>query len=122
MPKQNRVKTITGGPQGEDAKVVLLMPTYGENRAFKTVSSRFNASSEDTPEQTEAKETQADTYLKSFISNHVVEWNWADEEGTPLPMPRHEITVLDKLMNEELTFLSLALAGQEASQESDRKK
>lgn len=41
----------------------------------------------------------------------VVDWNWVDDEGTPLPLPNEDPTVLDKLFFSETDFLIDAIWG-----------
>ena len=43
------------------------------------------------------------------LSNKVVEWNWTDNEGTPLEKPYKKPEVLMDLTEEELIWLSTAL-------------
>lgn len=35
----------------------------------------------------------------------VVEWNWVDDEGKPLPLPSEHPETLGQLMNDEITWL-----------------
>lgn len=47
------------------------------------------------------------------IKEHFVEWNWADEEGEPLPSPTEDDDVLDDLTGEEFNFLCRCVVGSE---------
>ncbi len=55
--------------------------------------------------------------LESFVEalrmyiDHVVEWNWVDDDGNPLPQPNQDPAVVDLLTNEEVMFLGQALSG-----------
>jgi len=47
------------------------------------------------------------------IEENLVKWNWADEEGQELPLPKNDPTVLDGLTAEEFNFLCRCLVGGE---------
>jgi len=40
------------------------------------------------------------------ITNHIVEWNWVDEDGEPLPLPSDDPGIMDKLTVDEVNFLA----------------
>jgi hypothetical protein len=46
-----------------------------------------------------------------LIAKHVYEWDWVDEDGNPLPLPKDDPTVLDLLTAHEIKFLGKALSG-----------
>ncbi len=136
MPKRVRTQTIIGGPQGEDAKVVILMPTYGESRQYTKqltlLERKINAliqqsESGDDPDETlatnlEALTDQLSTATSVYLSSHLLEWNWVDDNDDPLPKPHNDETVIDNLTNEEIAFVRDALNGATAQQEDGRKK
>lgn len=43
----------------------------------------------------------ADMQLAKFI----IEWNWVDDDGNPLPQPKNDFTVLGKLYTHEYSFI-----------------
>ena len=48
-----------------------------------------------------------------LVSAHVLEWNFVDDEGEPLPQPAEKPEVVDELTEEEATFIVLALTNSE---------
>jgi len=47
----------------------------------------------------------------ALLANHIIEWNWVDDEGKPLPCPKEDPQVVDELTNEESEFLVNLLMG-----------
>lgn len=39
------------------------------------------------------------------IAGMIIDWNWTDEEGNPLPVPAKDPDILDDLTQEEMTWL-----------------
>ena len=94
MPqRQNRVRIDSEAVQGEGSFVVLRRLTVGEIKHVRK-------SAEDSFELTE-----------EMVRDHIVEWNWADEEGNPLPQPAKDPTVFESVTDEELSWLAKAIAG-----------
>ena len=58
--------------------------------------------------EAEQNEKAFEAMLRQYI-DHVLEWNWVDDDGKPLAQPCPE--VLDDLTNDEIRFLGEALAG-----------
>lgn len=58
--------------------------------------------------------------LRNELSQRIVEWNWTDLMGQPLPQPYQRPDVLGGLTNEELFYLMGAAQGREPT--DDRKK
>ncbi len=110
MPSRNRVRKIFGGPQGEDAVVVILIPTVGEMREQSKLAKSLG------PESDEAEES-----ARKYLAAHVLEWNWMLDEKEPLASPFDNPEVFGLLMREELTFIGQALAGN-AQQVADEQK
>lgn len=46
-----------------------------------------------------------------LLARHIVDWNWVDDEGKPLPKPKEDAEVIDELTNEESEFLVGLLIG-----------
>lgn len=111
MPARNMIRTYTGGPQGEDAKVVIKMPTIGEMRHQQKDMSKF----EDGSDESEAS-------ARSYFSEHVVEWNWVDGDGQPLPSPRMNPDAFTELLADELSYLGKCLSGEAPQFKAEIKK
>jgi len=58
-------------------------------------------------------ETYADSM--DLLRSHVLEWNWVDDNGDPLPQPQESVEVFDELTDDELRFLTEKLTGNEGS-------
>lgn len=41
----------------------------------------------------------------ALLENHIVDWNWEDEEGKPLALPKDNPAILDELTNDEMIYL-----------------
>lgn len=136
MPKRVRTQTIVGGPQGDDAKVVILMPTYGESRQYTKqltlLERKINTIIQDSdtgndPDGTLATELESLTDQLSaatsiYLSAHMLDWNWVNDDDEPLPKPHNDQAVIDNLTTEEIAFIRDALNGATAQQEDGRKK
>lgn len=115
MARASRVKTIKGGPQGADAKLVLLIPTVGEMRHQRKITMALMKEKGDDSEEVEENANQ-------YLAEHVLEWNWVDDEGKVFDLPRNNKEVLPLLTQEELNFIAKAMAGQNEEETADRKK
>lgn len=103
MPKRQNVKTIdSSAVQGEGSYVVIKRMTYGEARAARDLARRA--------EKDKDEDAVADAG-QDMIANHLMTWNWVDDEGNPLPLPRDDRGVFDRLTDEEVLFLGQALNG-----------
>lgn len=40
-----------------------------------------------------------------LLVDHLVEWNWTDEDGAPLPLPKDDPTVIERMLERELDFI-----------------
>jgi len=53
----------------------------------------------------------SDELLEQMITEAVVEWNWTDDAGDPLPLPKNDPDVLDDMPENELSFLLRVFLG-----------
>jgi hypothetical protein len=119
MPvRQSRDKKVMGGPQGEDAYIVLKRLTVDEAYQFNKqltewASEALAGSSEPDEREQEARKLYADMIL---------DWNWVDSDDKPLPKPNGNPDVIGQLWSEELNWISLAILGQTPEQQKDAKK
>ena len=56
-----------------------------------------------------------------MLANHIVDWDWVDDDGNPLPKPKGKISVIDMLTNEESEFISDLLVQANAKQSGESK-
>ena len=100
MPKRLRVqKFLSTKVQGDDSWVRVSPLTVAETREAR--------------EEREGADFDAfETGLK-VLKEHVIEWNWVDDDGAPLPqMPEHP-EVVELLTDTEVGFLSDCILGSE---------
>ena len=50
------------------------------------------------------------------LANRIVEWNWTDNGGDPLPQPHNAPEVVERLTNDELMWLMTAIQGKETTE------
>lgn len=79
--------------QGEDSYVVFRALTSGE---IKTLTER--------PEGEEEK-AASERIGRQSLALRILEWNWVDEAGAPLALPRDDLGVLDGLLEHEMNWL-----------------
>lgn len=136
MPKRQRTRTIMGGPQGDDAKLVIRKITIGESKAMQAEYEALQSQTAEVEKQlaatrqqlNEAVNGEAPTIAKelktlqakrddlnnqanSLLAPFVMEWNWVDDDDEPLPQPREGAEVLDALLTDELNFIANAIGG-----------
>lgn len=135
MPQRNRTQTVTGGPQGEDARLIILMPTQGELRGHAKAIARVErelsglikaaesgALSEEQTGKVERLSDEMSQAMSSYMAAHVVTWNWVNDEGEPLPTPFNHPEVFDALTSSEVEFIGQALNGATEQQKAAQKK
>ncbi len=105
MPKRQNIRRFPSeAVQGEGSWVEVSRLTVGEAR--------------------EADRLRNDPGVDSFeavsgiYQNHVRAWNWVDDDGKPLPLPKDDPGVVDKLTDQEFAFLGDCLAGSEEEQKN----
>lgn len=118
MPvRQRPEKKVFGGPQGEDAFVVVKRLTVEESNAFTEQFQSLEASATD-------GETRANNEMiaRKAIADLVLDWNLVDNDDKPLPKPYQNADVFGQLYNEELTWITKALVNQTDEQQAAAKK
>lgn len=80
--------------QGEDSYVVFRALTVEEARAYR---------------KTTGSDDDVFEIGLDALRTHIVEWNWVDDAGNPLPQPREDPGVIDRLTVEETNFLAQTL-------------
>jgi len=101
MPKRkSTIRANSESVQGEDSFVVLRRLTVGEMK-----------NSMSAPDD-ETGMTSFQRSLKMY-HDHVVAWNWVDDDDVPLPQLADDPELVDRLTDAEVLFLARALAGAE---------
>lgn len=86
--------------QGEGSWIEVVGLTLGETKRIAAATEANGGNSSAQVELTE-----------QHIREHLVNWNWLDNNGDPLPLPKDDAAVLDRLYIEEITFISKAIIG-----------
>lgn len=103
MPQRMSVRRIaTPELQGDDSYVVVSTITLGDAREWQKASKR--------------KDFDVIQFASGIIAERIVDWNWVDDEGNPLPLPRkleHDarLALIASLTDDELTLLMDAVQG-----------
>jgi len=111
MPQRQSQRTIRGGVQGEDAELVILIPTVGEQNAFFRDSIAIASTDPLKSEQV----------ARAYYARHVLSFNWVDADGAPLPQIHNNPDAIDALTAEEGRFIFQALQGQLPEQVAEKK-
>lgn len=100
--------------QAELAKAVQQYETSTVDEGVKglALSARCNQLLVLSREQPDANADMTTTL--NLLATHVTEWNWVDDDGVPLPLPKDDASVMDRLTDAELQVLSNALQGPDA--------
>lgn len=128
MPSRIAIKNVpTPTIQGDDSYVKYRPVTIEEARELRTKASEIqklqdkalvdyavsqNKATADLTddEKNTAYETSGLTDdLLSFadkqLSKFIIEWNWVDDDGNPLPQPKEDYKVMGKLYTHEYSFI-----------------
>lgn len=103
MPKRKTVRRIDASEvQGEGAYVVVSGVKVREIRKIR----QDVASGKGSEEALDEFDLGLD-----LVRSHVLEWNFVDDLGKPLPSPKEDPSVMEELTEEEATFLTNMLIG-----------
>jgi len=103
MPQRKRViRFKSEAIQGSDSWVEVSRLTVGEARRADKIK--------DDPD------TDSFAEVVELYQTHVINWNWVDDDGSGLPLPKDDPGVVDGLTADEFGFLGDCLAGSEEDQ------
>ncbi len=122
--QKSKPRVETPKLQGEGTFVRVSVMTWGEKKAFrKAQRSQLEramklARQHGTGAGLSAVAGQFDTEpVEQELINRVLDWNWTDAEDQPLPLPRNDPSVLDRLTEDELLFLTRLMIGEIQSED-----
>lgn len=96
MPKRQMVQhVLSDAVMGKGSWVDFRRMTVAESKAIRASS-----------EQHAGDESWAETHSVQLLADHIVNWNWVDENDAALPLPKDDPTVIDRLTDLELNFLN----------------
>jgi hypothetical protein len=105
MPQRQNVRRIPSSRvQGDDSWIEISRLTVGEAREADRLK--------------DDRETDSFDTVVGLYQRHVVGWNWVDDDGQPLPLPKDDPGVVDRLTDLEFSFLGDCLAGSEVEQKN----
>ena len=130
MPKRRTVITVTCDEvQGEGSWVKLRVLAYKESRAMlATLHERRQQSREQHREDkeefgdsdlagVELSPEEMDETVRVYV-DHIIAWNWVDDEECPLPQPNEVENLLDLLNQNEISFLGQKLVEGKGNQKN----
>ena len=85
--------------QGEGAYVVVRTTSYGQQKNFVRNSESMT-------------DYEKQLAIEAMIVENVIEWNWVNDDGEPLPLPKNDPGIMEELTANEVVFLGEAIAGQ----------
>lgn len=126
MPKRLRIqKFLSTKVQGDDSWVRVSPLTVAEMRAARERRQTADQALKDwlkaakLAEEEKQEAPERPEPLNFFeigltvLKEHVIEWNWVDDDGNPLPqMPEHP-EVVELLTDTEVAFLGECIQGSE---------
>jgi hypothetical protein len=113
VPKRNRTRKFVGGPQGEDAEIVMKIPTIGELNANAKVVKDL---------QKEEKQQEAEKTSQKMLIEHIISWNWVDEDENVIPLPKDRSDIFELLTTEEAQFIGQCFNNRTDTQVATEKK
>lgn len=95
MPKRVSVTTVKSEVvQGEDSWVKITRPQVKD---IVDIQKRYAGKEDDATANIEAG--------KELIRQQVIDWNWVDDNDAPLPNPRQDPDIVERLTDLEMRFL-----------------
>jgi len=101
MPQRKSVRRFESLEiQGDDSWIEVSRLTVGEARVIN--------------EQQGKDDLDSFEAVLPLYQKHIVNWNWVDDDGEPLPLPKNDPDVVDGLTDQEFAFVAECLSGEES--------
>jgi len=114
MSQRNRSKRVDNTVNHNEGWLIYNLPSMGETRdSAKELQLSIKAHGDNSDEVT-------NLIFRQF-AGYIVDWNWIDDEGNPLPKPSDNWKVMEQLTNEEFTYI-VELIKAKGQVEVERKK
>lgn len=113
MPRVTSRRVETPELQGEGSFVVFRKLSHGavkEVRRFMVIGD-VKERKDLTVEQIDEMIAKEEILTLELVSNGIAEWNWQDDAGNPLPIPK-TTEDLDKMTDEEVQYIVMGCIGQ----------
>jgi hypothetical protein len=116
--RQGLVRVDSHEVQGEGSFVVVRKIGYAQKQAASRMLAEAcggklptNAAAAETGFEASTEFLQSnDRFTQDLLTENVVAWNWVDDEGQALPLPK-DGGVVEQLTDEEVTFLVRTIQG-----------
>lgn len=118
MPRVTSYRVPTTDLQGENSYVVFRRLGWKTAREVNKylVIGNVQTRSDLTVDEIEKRIAEEERLTSECVLNGILEWNWQDENGTPIPIPT-KMEDLDALTADEVTFLIMHATGASRQQE-----
>jgi hypothetical protein len=98
MPQRKSIRRFPSiEVQGEDSWVEVSRLTVGEARIINEQQGKDNLDSFEA--------------VLPLYQKHIIDWNWVDDDGKQLSLPKDEPGVVDQLTDQEFAFIANCLSG-----------
>lgn len=119
----------TSEVQGDGSYIVIRRPTIGEGKKNKKLvvtaqrkvdraerrynrlvdnddgSGDYDERIDNAADNLDALEDEADNKANTLLCQYIVEWNWKDDDGKRLPIPKDDVTAMDMINQPEMQFI-----------------
>lgn len=115
--RQGIVRIDAAEVQGEGAYVVVRKLGYVQRQqATRMMADAFGGKLPQKLDSAEIAITSEflagnDAYTRQLLGENVIEWNWVDDAGKALPVPSADGSVIERLTDDEVTFLARVIQG-----------
>lgn len=108
MPQRQTIITVPSDAiQGPDSWVKIRAITHGKAQEMKRLATALIAAEGADKERLQQAYDEAGVQM---VMDHVFDWNWVDDQGQPLPLPKTQPGILNDLLEMEKDFLDNAIA------------
>lgn len=108
--RQNIITFDSTEVQGEGSWIKVRMITHGQRKAYVArYGDIIGKNANDIPAEQRAEFQAANDAL---LVQSVVGWDWIDDNGDALPLPKDDPGVLDLLTETEAAFIAQAMQGE----------
>ncbi len=105
MPERQNVRTIeTPQLQGDDSWIKIKAMSVAQYNCRAAINRSLNTM-DATAEDYEDRVAALDRESNQLMAECVVDWNWVDDDGNPLPKPHNNPDAIRKLTMPELMFI-----------------
>lgn len=121
--RQGSVRVPSDDVQGEGSFVVVRKIGYAQKQlASRMLADACGGRLPRRPDEAEERFTAStefltgnDDFTRQLLTENVLAWNWVDDDGQALPLPRAG-GVIERLTDDEVTFLARAIQGQQPAE------